>query len=498
MEEEKRPEWGNAQQNKETKNNFIIKYIIFVIILVLITVVGIYFTIKQIDKSMKDVSEQSDLTIEKNEEVEETKKLAKDSKYAINSYSETYNTNPIKIRKYKDIDGEVIEETQETRKQIGINPQDFKYNINFIQIDGLKDKVVQNKINTKLKSVPYTLEKEKHVWTNVTANFSNVLSVVISNDISYEDDAKTLNFDLTTGEDISFEDLFVSSAPIKSILASAMYEQFAWDKLSEISAELQEPVDLYDMGDADTSEIEDQILVAVKKYDMIKDKIRFSFSSSDIDIYNEELKSRIDMIEFANEIAIYKRYLTEESIFANDNKNKVDLIVFSNDIVEIVGENNAKTISYEKILDNIFVQEVLFEWAELNFEEMELITKYVENLSKEQKNILKQQIASDKGMIFQGEYTVIKDEEEGYYSIGAQYYKAECTLSYFKDEAFKDYAKVTQKERADVGLNAFSTYMQKEFPEMQIFEAEYKTYYLSPTGEFLGNTIEEVESKVWE
>ena len=40
--------------------------------------------------------------------------------------------------------------------------------------------------------------------------------------------------------------------------------------------------------------------------------------------------------------------------------------------------------------------------------------------------------------------------------------------------------------------------MEKDYPEMQISESEYKDYYLSPTGEFLGNTREEVESKIWE
>lgn len=492
MEEEKRPEWGNVQQNQETKNNFIIKYIIFVIILVLITVTGIYFTIKQIDKSMNDVSEQTDLTIENNEEVEETKKVAEDSKYAINSYSETYNTNSIKIRKYNDIDGEVIEENQETIHSIGANPQDFNYNIGFIQIDGLKDKVIQNKINAKLKNVPYTLEKEKYVWTNVSANFSNVLSVVITNDISYGDSIKTFNFDLTTGEEIPFEKLFVSSAPIKSMIASAMYEGFAWNELMENYEKYE---GYLDMKNTDTSEVEDNIWLAVSKYNQIKDKIKYSFSPTTIGIHNKEIACSIDMSKYIGEIAIYKRYLTESEIFENVPTDKKDIIVFSTDITDIVDE--ATQISYGKISDNIFMEEVFFHWMETNTDDMAVVEDYIKNLSKEKQIILRQETPNNKGVIFQGSYDVWKNEK-GYYCINVKYYKAECSKQYFDNEAFRDYIKVNARERADVGLNAFEVYMKEDYPEMQISEVENQTYFLSLTGEFLGNTEEEVENKLWE
>lgn len=492
MEEEKRTEWENIHSNEKAKpkDRFIIKYIIFVIILILITVAGIYFTIRYIDEEAKDIAIPLKQTIESNEE--EEKKVAEDSKYAIKSYSETYDTNSLEIKIYNDTDGEIVEENKETRLQAGVNPQDFKYNINFVQIDGLKNIEVQNKINAKLKSLPYTLEKEKYVWSSVTANFSNVLSVVITNDITYSDDAKTLNFDLTTGEEIPFEKLFVSSAPIKSMIAGGMYKNFAWDELYE---KYEEYDGYLDMNNVDASTIEDEILLAVSKYNKIKDEIVYSFSLTTIYIYNSELRTEINMAEYAKEIAVYKRYLIETSIFENNSIGTKGLIVFTADIVD---NEYTKQISYGKIKDNIFVEEILLNWDGTDEEELEVVIEYVEKLSKEQQTILKQETSNNKGVIFQGEYYVSKDIDKGYYLIQTTYYKAECLISYFEDKAFKDYIKVKGMDRVEAGLNGFASYMKNDYPDMQISETEYKSYFLSLTGEFLGNTLEEVESKAWE
>jgi len=398
----------------------------------------------------------------------------------------------LKINEYKEIDGKIIKETEETRMQSALNPTDYNYNINFLQIDGLKNKEVQDKINAKLKNVPYTLEKGKNVWTDVRANFSNVLSVVITNDISHDDYAQTLNFDLTTGDEISFEKLFVSSAPIKSMIAGGMYKDFAWEKLN---VDYEKNEGIYNMKDADTSELEEKILLAVNKYDKIKDEIIFSFSPTEITIYNIELRSKIDMVEYANEIAIYKRYLTEDSIFEKDDLGKKGLIVLTDKGFE---DNYGQQISYGKIADNIFIEEVLWNWSELKGNEVNIVIEYVKNLSKEQKVILKQETREDRGVIFQREYNISKNDEKGYYCIMVSSYKAECSIPYFEEKDFKDYIKVKSLPRAAVGLNAFSSYMQEDYPEMQISEIDSRMYYLSPTGEFLGNTIEEVENKSWE
>ena len=37
--------------------------------------------------------------------------------------------------------------------------------------------------------------------------------------------------------------------------------------------------------------------------------------------------------------------------------------------------------------------------------------------------------------------------------------------------------------------------MANDFPNLEIMETEYKDYYISKSGEFLGNTKEEIEAK---
>jgi len=486
MEEEKKPEFENVQPNEPTKlkkpiNKFVIKYIIFVIILILITAIGIYFTIRYIDQTTNEnqiIEEKND---ENDDEIEE-KKNAEDSIYGIKSYSETYDTNSLEIKHYYDLDGKITREDPYTG---------YETRIEFIQIDGLKNKDIQDRINAKLKNTPYSLEKEKFVFSYLSANFSNVLSVIFSSDKEYE--IKTLNFDLTTGEEITFEKLFVSSAPIKSMIATGMYEDFAWEKYSEGN----EYAESFDMDDVDASEIEEEILLAVKKIDSLKDKIVYSFSPTMIHIYNPEVRTSFNIADYAKEIAIYKRYLTEESIFEDNDLGTKGVIVFTENIDHF--GDDAQQISYGKISDNIFVEEILWKWDESLLEEdMNTVRNYINNLSRENKAILKRNTSSDKGVIFQGEYSVYKEVQKGYYYISVTYYKAQCELPYFKNEAFRNYIEVKSKERADVGLNAFGPYMQKDYPEMQISEPKHKTYYLSVTGEFLGNTEEELINKTWE
>jgi len=486
MEEEKRSEWEVAQTNETVKTkkktkSFIVKYIIFVIILIIITAISIVFSMKYIDKTISQAEILEESELESSEKIEETKMLADDSIYGIKSYSETYDTNSLEIKRYYNLDGNITSEDPYSG---------YETRIEFIQIEGLKNKEIQDRINAKLKNVPYTLEKEKFVWSSLTANFSNVLSVVFSSD--KENAFKTLNFDLITGEEITFENLFVSSAPIKSMIASGIYEKFAWDKLYE---DYEGYNGLYDMENADTSEIEEQFLLAAQKYDKIKDDIVFYFTQNSINILNPEFKCTINMSKYANEIAIYKRYLTEESIFENDDLGTKGTIVFTEDIG--IYDGDAERISYGKITDNIFVEEILFDYS-IQEDETKIISDYVKKLSAERKTILRQETPNNKGRIFQGEYHVFKNENNGYYEISVNYYNAECSLQYFEDEAFKDYIEVKGKERADVGLNAFALYMREDYPELNISNAENKIYYLSFTGEFLGNTEEEVKNKTWE
>jgi phosphate transport system substrate-binding protein len=85
-----------------------------------------------------------------------TKKEAEDKIYAINSYTDTYNENSINIEEMQDGD------------------------INYFQIDGLKNTALQNQINEKIKNTAYSFEGATDVSSFVVGNFSNILSIKVT------------------------------------------------------------------------------------------------------------------------------------------------------------------------------------------------------------------------------------------------------------------------------------------------------------------------------
>ena len=100
-----------------------------------------------------------------------------------------------------------------------------KVEISYLQIYGLKDKIIQDNINKELESVALNFYREKvkdldeviNVSVNMmnTGNFANTISFEISYVAKIDDDAdgfyqdsKGLNYDLVTGEEITIDKLF--------------------------------------------------------------------------------------------------------------------------------------------------------------------------------------------------------------------------------------------------------------------------------------------------
>lgn len=471
---------------KKDNKKFFIKFVIFLIILILITALAIYFTVIYLEKNNEDTEN----VLENEIEAEETKKIAEDSKYAIKSYTETYDTNSLKITRYYDIDGEISTEDR-------YYDYNYQYHIQFIQIDGLKNKDIQNKVNERLKQVSYNL-KDRFVYTNVTANFSNILSVECSND---KGQINTLNIDLSTGDDIPLEKVFVSSATINLYLSEGLYKTLAWQNLEIIDGEEVQN----DMDKVDTSEYEDKFMMIIKNYNNSISNLKYSIYPSSIRIYGlidknildidmaEQISIDISLIDHMEEVGIYKRYLTKESIFENDSLGLKDIIVLTGDAQE---EEYMTKISYGKISDNIFIEEVLLKNSDQD-EKIEPCIKYIEKLSEEQKVTLKNQAYDNKGYFFQREYHIYDDSENDYYVINTYSYQAMCSILYF-EKAFKDYINLNAIPRANVGLMGFSVYMKEDFPNLEILEEKIDEYYISKSGEFLGNTKEEADRKIKE
>ena len=230
----------------------------------------------------------------------------------------TYNQNDLKI-----------EEKRATKEKIEIN---------YVQIYGLKNKIIQENINREIEKVALNFYREKienldqvvnvFVYINDTANFANTLSFEVTYVAKINDDEdgfyqgfKGINYDLTTGDKITIDKLFTTDAPIENILRNSAYYSFAQSNVEEnLSGEFV----VKDYGD-----IEGEISTFINQYK--KEQINeFHFSPKKIYIYYEENKIiTIDMEKYADYIDIYNRYLTDESIFETNDVGLKNLYTLS-------------------------------------------------------------------------------------------------------------------------------------------------------------------------
>lgn len=208
------------------------------------------------------------------------------------------------------------------------NYSEDKIEIEYYQIEGLKNKEIQNIVNKKIEDTALNIYKNDisdinfveniSVVTTIRGNFANTLSMYISyyakesgNSDEFYNGFKTLNFDLTTGEEITIDKLFTSDAPIEDILRNAVYY---WNVNEKSEQTLQGNYIVENYGN-----IEDECAEYIMDYK--KGKIsQFTFSAIYIYLYSQDNTYIVMQIEdYYEYIAIYNRYLKEEAIFENNN-----------------------------------------------------------------------------------------------------------------------------------------------------------------------------------
>ena len=475
----KRIKEKKEQDVKSANKKFIIEYIIFIIIFGLITGGLIYFSIKQLNTKNEGTTTETKI-----EETDIDKPIAQDSKYAINSYAETYNENSLTIKYYAGND-QLVENTYGGEE--------------YAQIEGLLDKDIQNNINKRLKETAKKLkEGNRRTFTQVTANYGNILSAVIYNE---DDKRETLNIDLSTGNDISIEEVFVSSAPINSLIMEGVFNSLAWDKLY---ANYDKNEGMLDMNKTDTSEYEDIALKVINNFKSKGKDIQYFITTTGICIYgitdqnmyisNEgEPSINVEFIGHREDVAIYKRFLTQNSIYENDSIGEKDIIIFTDNIYD---NKYIYNIEYGKE-DNIFVEEAFTfydENAKGNKKTFETIKKYITNKAEEDKQKIKSQTDTKSGAFYQKEIILTKLEK--YYHATITEYQATCEISYFEDEGFKDYAKMKNAPRAEVGMNGFTEYDKDKYPNLNILKNKTTDIYFDNEGNYIGTTEAEAKSKV--
>ncbi len=262
--------------------------------------------------------------------------------------SGTYSENDLEIK-------------EETLKINGYNED-----IPLVQISGLKNKKIEDKINKELKQttndyVNEWLKNKKGHENNIyfdsraEANFANVLSVKISFWGDSTDDFIGLNYNLVTGEKIEFSDLFNKNESLEAIVRQIFYKSSLYynhQNLDSIEGDpgfIGDPYYDTEKGawyckyggiDPNTgkgySEIREYVLAMdeneIEKYTkkfLNDENKQFCFSPADLTIKENNQIASIYLKDIANCVAIYDKYLTKDSIFERNDIGAKSLITCS-------------------------------------------------------------------------------------------------------------------------------------------------------------------------
>lgn len=276
-----------------------------------------------------------------NNNVEEKNTKISSDGLGIKSLNDTYNLNDILVLKQETYYGEELKKENNTTYHT--------WNINYLKITGLKNKMIEDSINDKIKDIAInSVVKEAKAKDSYgyaidcycNANFSNVISFTFYNsyynytDTSY---STSLNFNLITGEEIKFSDLFTNTASLKHIITQSAYTCLAIDRIystnavqneNEVkSASTNEMKYGVDMNGIDYSNIEEKICEMLNDY-YSGNKINFNFTPKVINIRYNGATIEIIMKNFYQDIAIYSRYANNNSIYDGTYSNEKNVIVF--------------------------------------------------------------------------------------------------------------------------------------------------------------------------
>ena len=380
----------------------------------------------------------------------------------------------------------------------------LKYEIEYPEISGLKDKKVEEKINKVIKDkVEEVNEKRMPELDNtdiermsiraiITGNFSDVLSIELEDYVNYADTSENytyeykiygLNFSLVTGEELKFKDLFWEDASIKTILSQAIYKEMAWD--FGFDRGFEDDWD-WSMDSIDYSKIESRMYNFMDKFNKNPD-IDFYFSSSLIFIpYNNEHTYSINMADFYKDIAIYTKYKSDTNIYESDTKPE-DFYVFSSFVMD---PETFRIESGEKG-DNLHYTFYYYSSGELDDNGIKALDAAKEEMLNKIDEYAKTANADNKhGYIIDGMYTG-GTEYEGNYGYSLDVQVSRCSKEYYENHLEDALAAGARHERAEMGPNDYEYILPKDFEFYESYSEWVDDYTDESTKDSTTYTLEE-------
>lgn len=356
------------------KNKTVIFLISFIVTCVIITIIAIYLTNEGI------------ITFSQSDIPGEDPPIIISDGLGIKTLEDQYIFNNLEL---------VTKKYQNGKKKVYTWGEEYPLEIEYLQIEGLKNKEVQDRINQEIKNIAFhqvTQEEQNnpkidriYIQVYCQANFSNILSLhtvketrkkgKTENVYEYADSVG-MNYNLATGEKLTFSDLFTNDANIKSILSQSAYTTFAEEYLNKRYEDENFDWD-GDMNKIDYSEIEDNVLKIVQSYDKDKQP-SFYFNERFIFALIGGKQITINMRDFYHQIAIYHRFAKTEGLYEKIETQSRYVFIPKDD----------KYMLYRKlgkIGDNLFVDVVLqnFDYEEENISKQDKkVQEYINQLEK--------------------------------------------------------------------------------------------------------------------
>ncbi len=444
MEKENKKEKIKKEKKPVTLKALIMRRVIFLVIFLLISVGITAFLI--INPFEKEENKSSDKKALSNDVPTAPKR---DHKSLIDYEKDTFDYNDLEVTEY--------EENYEG------------YDISYFQIDGLKDKEIQDKIN---KNLINDLENEISIskangdikdkfysYGFCYSSFANTLSIeyslssyvydeVTNEDIYRWEKSVCENYDLTTGKKIQIQDLFTDDTIGSDLFDNSFYNEFVRN-YTEMDLDDEE----YYLEITDYKDIEEKILEFIIKFNN-GEEIPFHFDEQKIVL--SECYARIFFDEHLDYLAIYNKYKTNESIFDGTHPKLHDLPVLTK-----------RFNSYYQILDegeNYYIDADLYHYQNYENDEQKILDAIVKYMDSDIKSL--KEVDNGKFNIYNYSYTFY--ETKGVYELQIETAKMETTKSLFKSEVKKQiqdtFRKARRIEGGDEPLynNQFYYYMYDE------------------------------------
>lgn len=266
-----------------------------------------------------------------------------------------------------------------------------------IRISGLKNKEIENKINNEIAQTEEefvnllsNFEAGEHKYINeyVVANFSNILSISMeaSSYSSFDsiEKEKYLNYDLTTGNKIELKDLFLPNADIDGYAREYIYKDALHEAFSKTNVFFDDKYWKDGKCTYFTNELDEANYI--KRFTRYKNaKKDFYIGGNYIYIkYGKEWNDSICIKykDCLNDLVVYTKFVTKDSIFERDDIGFKDLYVCS--IVEPYTEKYSYNVG--DVTSNFRIDSRMQSWVSGRYESGEIFNSIFKTAESEVKN----------------------------------------------------------------------------------------------------------------